>query len=142
MGPDNLAVMIRDNAEELSKRLCKDLFSREETKSYHKLSQDEIYGRGHEIYSKLDVWLSGGKAKSGEMKSFFVGMGRDRCREGITLRDEVMMLMLVKRHLWLFVLEKNFFDSSYELQNALQFNNRVVMFFDRVIFYVSQGYEN
>ena len=141
MGPDNLAVMIKENADELSKRLCKDLFSREETKSYHKLNQDVIYGRVHEVYSKLDTWLRGGKAKSGEMKAYFVDLGRKRSGEGIPLQDEIMLLMLIKRHLWLFVLEKNFLDSSYELQNALQFNNRVVVFFDSVIFYVSKGYE-
>jgi len=141
MVSENLAVMIKENADELTKRLCKDLLNREETKSYKKLNQDIVYERVYEVYSKLDNWLNGGKTKSQEMKEYFTDLGKKRCREGVPLQEEVMTLMLIKRYLWLFVLEKNFFDSSYALNNALQFNNRVVLFFDRIIFYVSKGYE-
>jgi hypothetical protein len=49
--------------------------------------------------------------------------------------------MLIKRHLWLYTLEKHFFDTSYEFQQALEFNNRVVLFFDRAIYFTTMGYE-
>jgi hypothetical protein len=52
-----------------------------------------------------------------------------------------MFLMLIKRHLWLYLLEKHFFESSYELMKSLELNNRIVLFFDRAILASSIGYE-
>jgi hypothetical protein len=51
-----------------------------------------------------------------------------------------MGLMLMKWHLWLFVQENNFFDSPFMLHQALEFNNRVVLFFDRAIYFTAMGY--
>ena len=52
-----------------------------------------------------------------------------------------MFLMLIKRHLWLYLLEKHFFESSYELMKSLEINNRIVLFFDRAILASTIGYE-
>lgn len=51
-----------------------------------------------------------------------------------------MALMLIKRHLWLYVMENNFLDSSFLLNQALEFNNAVVLFFDRAIYFTTTGY--
>jgi hypothetical protein len=61
--------------------------------------------------------------------------------EGIPLHELIMTFMLIKRHLWMYVLEKHFFDSTYEINQSLELNNRVVLFFDRIIFFASIGYE-
>jgi hypothetical protein len=141
MTSDRLVMLIKTNADELTKRLCRDLLSREETKAYRNVAQDVVYERAYEVYSRLDTWLQGNRNKASEIRKYFEAQGEKRFQEGIPLREEVMTLMLIKRHLWLYVMETNFFDSTYELQQALQFNNRVVTFFDRVIFYVTNGYQ-
>jgi hypothetical protein len=141
MTTEKLVMLIKDNADELTKRLCRDLLSREETKTYRNISQDVVYERAYDVYSRLDTWLKGNKSKAAEFRNYFEKQGEMRFREGVSLHEEVMTLMLIKRHLWLYVMETNFFDSTYELQQALQFNNRVVMFFDRAIFYVTNGYQ-
>jgi hypothetical protein len=53
----------------------------------------------------------------------------------------VLAFMLVKRNLWQFVQEKQFFENTYEFTQALELNNKVVLFFDRVIYFVTMGYE-
>ena len=68
-------------------------------------------------------------------------LGIQRFHEGISLTDVVMALQLIKRHLWLYVQEVNYFDSSFQLMQALEFNNRVVWFFDRAIDSTCVGYE-
>jgi hypothetical protein len=141
MTSEKLVMLIQNNADELTKRLCRDLLGREETTAYRNISQDVVYGRAFEVYSRLDAWLQGNKTKAAEFKGYFEKQGEKRFHEGISLHEEIMVLMLIKRHLWLFVTEKQFFDSTYELQQALQFNNRVVLFFDRVIFHVTNGYQ-
>jgi len=117
---ETMISIIKDNADELTKRICKDLLSREET--------------------RLDSWLSKDKTK-GEIQKHYTKIGEKRFREGIPLTEVVMALMLTKRHLWLYVIEKHYFDTSYEFQQALEFNNRVVLFFDRAIYFTTMGYE-
>lgn len=141
MVSDKMALLIKNKADELTKRLCKDLLSREETKGYRNMNQDIVYERVYEVYNKLDSWLMHEKGKPAEIKKYFTELGKKRYHEGIPLNEEIMTLMLVKRHLWLYILEINFFDSSFELQQALQFNNRVVLFFDRITFHVTSAYE-
>jgi len=93
-----------------------------------------------DVYSRLDSWLEGNKVK-GEVRDHYLKLGSQRYHEGIPLSDVVMALMLIKRHLWLYVMEQNFFDSSFQLMQALEFNNRVVLFFDRAIYFTTIGYE-
>ncbi len=137
---EKMVTLIKENADELAKRLCKDLLSREETKSYRKLNEDIVYERVFDVYNRLDSWLQKDKSK-GEIRDHYIALGKKRFSEGIPLTEVVMALMLIKRHLWLYVLEKHFFDSSYEFQQALEFNNRVVLFFDRAIYFATMGYE-
>jgi hypothetical protein len=137
---ERMIAMIKENADELTKRLCKDLLSREETKSYRTLNEDLVYERVFDVYNRLDSWLIKDKAK-GEIHNHYTKLGAKRLKEGIPLHEVVMALMLIKRHLWLYVLEKHFFDTSYEFQQALEFNNRVVLFFDRAIYFTTMGYE-
>ena len=136
-----LVTLIEENAEELSNRLVKDLLSREETKGYRTLSEDLVKERVHDVYSKLGSWLETEKHTSGEIRKVYTELGKKRFREGIPLNEVILAFMLIKRHLWLYVQEKQFFDSAYELYQALELNNRVVLFFDRVIYFVTMGYE-
>lgn len=137
---EKIITLIKENAELLTNRLCKDVLSREETKNYRKLDKDLVFERVFDVYSRLDSWLEGNKVK-GEIRDHYLKLGAQRYHEGIPLSDLVMTLMLIKRHLWLYVMEQNFFDSSFQLMQALEFNNRVVLFFDRAIYFATIGYE-
>lgn len=136
-----LIELIEKNADELTKRLMKDLLTREETKHYRELPEDRVYERVHDVYSRLDSWLGGDKAKT-NIRKYYTELGAQRYREGIPIHEVMMAFMLIKRHLWLYVVENQIIDSVYELQRVLELNNRVVLFFDRVIFFVAIGYED
>jgi len=136
-----LLKLIEDNANELSRRLCKDLLSKEETKGYRSLSEDEVYKRVNDVYSNLGQWLGKDKDTTNEIEKVYTELGKKRCREKIPLNEVVLAFMLIKRHLWLYVREKELLDSAYELNQALEMNNNVVYFFDRAIYYVTIGYE-
>ncbi|MBN1635058.1 MAG: hypothetical protein JW920_01005 [Deltaproteobacteria bacterium] len=137
---ETLIDLIQDSADELTGRLIHDVINREETEAYARLPEKEVYKRAYEVYSRLGSWLSKDTPK-GELKNHYTELGRVRCREGIPLHEVVMVLMLVKRHLWLYVLETQLPNTSYELYQNLELNNRVVLFFDRAIFFTTMGYE-
>lgn len=132
--------LIQVNADQLTKRLMRDILSREETKSYKTLPEKELYWRVYDVYSRLDSWLSKDR-KKGEIKQHYTELGAQRYNENIPLSDLVMTLLLIKRHLWIFVMENQFFSSSFELSQALELNNKVVLFFDRAIYFAVMGYE-
>ena len=136
-----LLQLIEDNADDLTRKICNDLLTREETKGYRILSDERLRERVHDVCSKLGSWLGKDKNTVGEVKKIYTQIGRKRYREGIPLHEVVLAFMLIKKHLWLYLREKNFFDSTYELSQALELNNNVVLFFDRAIYFVTMGYE-
>lgn len=132
--------VLKTDAEQLSRRVVNDLLSRGETEYHKKFSEDLIYERVYDVYSTLGYWLDRARPKE-EIYKHFREIGKKRFDEGIPLHEVIMFLMLIKRHLWLYLLEKHFFESSYELMKSLELNNRVVLFFDRAILAASMGYE-
>jgi hypothetical protein len=135
-----LVKLIEDNQEELTKRSYKELRSRDETLRYRNVPEDILKERISDVYSRLIAWLNKEK-KAGDNRKYYVDLGKRRFAEGIPLSEVVIAFMLLKRHLWLFVMEKQFFDSTYECYQALELNNKVVLFFDRVIYFTALGYE-
>ena len=136
-----LLQLIEDNADDLTKRISKDLLTRAETKGYRILSDKRLSERVYDVCSNLSSWLGKDKQTKGEIRRIYTELGRKRYREGIPLHEVVLAFMLIKSHLWLYLQEKNFFNSKYELSQALELNNNVVFFFDRVIYFVTMGYE-
>jgi hypothetical protein len=52
-----------------------------------------------------------------------------------------MALILLKRYLWLEVLSEGFVSSNLELYQVLELNNRVVLYFDRAVYFTIAGYQ-
>ena len=52
-----------------------------------------------------------------------------------------MALFLLKRQIWLYILQEGLLTTNLELYQALELNNRVVLYFDRAIYYLTRGYE-
>jgi hypothetical protein len=132
--------VLKTDAEHLSRRVVKDLLNRVETEYHKRYSEDIMYERVYDVYSTLGYWLDRARPKE-EIQKHFKEMGKKRFDDGIPMHEVIMFLMLIKRHLWLYVLEKHFFESSYELMKSLEINNRIVLFFDRAILAATIGYE-
>jgi len=136
--------VLKSDAGVLAKRVVKDVMERGETEymaKYHKkYSEDIIYEKIYDVYSTLGYWLDRARPKE-EIQKHFYEMGKKRFEEGIPLHELIMFHMLIKRHLWLYLLEKHFFESSFELMKSLEINNRIVLFFDRAIIASTMGYE-
>lgn len=137
---EKLIRMIETSEDELTQRLMKDLLTREETRHLRDLRQNRVYGQVYEVYSMLSLWLSGKKTK-GSIVKHFIEIGRQRYIEGIPLSEVLMTFMLIKRHLWLYALEKKVINPAYDLYQVIELNNRVVFFFDRIMYCTSVGYE-
>jgi len=136
-----LVQFIEQNQAELVKRSVKDLLSREETGSYKAVPEELLTERVNDVYSRLTAWLNK-ERRASETEKYYHELGKRRFQEGIPVSEVMLAFMLLKRNLWLFVTEKHFFDSTYERYQALEMNNKVVLFFDKVIHFAVTGYEN
>jgi hypothetical protein len=135
-----LVELIQSHSEELSQRVLKEMLSRKETESYNKLHRKEVYRRIYEVYNGLGSWLSKDTPRD-DLKEHYTRLGKRRFNEGIPLKEVVMALLLIKRYLWLYILETYLFKSTFEIYQSLEMNNRVVLFFDRAIYFSSMGFE-
>ena len=61
-------------------------------------------------------------------------------RLGIPLCEGVRAIILLKRTLWLFVLESSALDSAMELHQVRELNDRASLFFDRAQYNFIGGY--
>lgn len=135
-----LVELIEHNADSLTKRWLADVQKHPETPTYHKFDPDELYQRSYTVYSQLGKWISQETTKE-DIAKYYIALGQQRRKEGFALSEVIQALIITRRHLWLKVLSEGFLDTALELYRAMELNNRVILFFDRAIFYTSVGYE-
>ncbi len=136
-----LVELIENNAEELTNNWLKDIKQNTKTPTYQSFNEKELYQRAFRVYSQLGKWISGETSKE-EIKSYWTSLGKKRREERFPLSEIVQAISLVRRHLWQKVQSEGLLDSAYDLFQAMELYNRVIVFFDRAIYYTVLGYES
>ena len=137
----SLVELIEKNADNLTKEWLRDVRQNSNTPFYHTYDEDRLYQRAFDMYKRLGQFLSVQTPKE-QITKYYRKYGQDRCQEGFPLSQLIYSFILIRRHLWLFVLHEGFFDTAYELLRSMELNNRVILFFDRVMLSMMQGYED
>jgi hypothetical protein len=138
---EKLVRLIEDNADTLTKSWLSDVRKNPTTPTYQIFPEEKLYQRAHFVYSQLGHWISRETGK-GEVRSYYVKLGEERFKEGFALYEVVSAIILLKRHLWLHILSDGQLSTAFELYQSLELNNRVVLFFDRAVYYTIIGYED
>ena len=136
----NLIDLIEKNADMLTRSWLHDVRQHGDTLSYQRFDEKKLYDRAFAVYSQIGKWVSRKTSKE-DIAKYFKSLGRERREEGFELSEVVYALILEKRHLWLKVLSSGMLDTALDLHQALELNNRVVLFFDRAIYYTVQGFQ-
>lgn len=135
----NLIKIIEKNSSAIADRWVDDVTTSPYTRSYWNESVEELHERAQNVCSRMGYFL-GRRLPRERLASFYKKLGVARRESGYAVEEVVMALMLLKRHIWLFVLQEGLLRSNLELYQALELNNRVVLYFDRAIYYVTQAY--
>jgi len=139
-----LISLIEDHADEITKDLVKEFREREETRHYRDFSDEIVYERVHQVlynvYRRLGSWLSKNRSKD-VIFAYYAELGKERFKEGIPLQEVVMVLLLIKRKLWKFLDENRFLDTGYGLNQLMEMNYYVSVFFDRILHSIISGYQ-
>lgn len=138
---EKLVKLIEDNADDLTKSWLRDVRENPTTPTYQTFPEEKLYQRAHFVYSQLGHWISRETGK-GEVRGYYMKLGEERFNEGFALYEVVSAIILLKRHLWLHILSDGQLSTAFELYQSLELNNRVVLFFDRAVYYAIIGYED
>ncbi len=130
--------LVEENHQEITERFMNDLLKNNDTTGYHNLNREQIYNASDVIYRDLSKWIVKDYPKE-KIEERYRRLGRDRFDQNIPFPQVQKAMVLQKRHLWLFVMDKLYGDlTSYK--EAVELNNRVVLFFDRATFFMLNGY--
>jgi len=132
MNSADLIGVIQEQAHPLIEGLYGELRTNLGTSHYHRLSNEELFRRGHAIYQHLSNWLT--TRDSGAVYRAGKELGKKRFAEGIPLGQVILALILEEKQLWQYAANMN---SRAEEKLKLD----VAEFFARFIYSTGLGYE-
>lgn len=136
---DKLVASIEKNAEKIIARWTERLSSDPATPSFSQDALQRFDAKAHMVIQELGEWISYDKPKEDIIRHYSQeGIGLFRL--GIPLSEGVRAIILLKRTIWLFVLESSAFDSAMELHQVRELNDRASLFFDRAQYNFITGY--
>ncbi len=134
-----LVKIIEKNSDVIADRWVDDVSTLQHTRSYWNVPPDELHERAASVCRRMGYYLGRTLPKE-KLAAFYRRIGKSRRSQGYPIEEVVMALLLLKRHIWLFVLQEGLLTTNIALYQALELNNRVVLYFDRAIYYETQGY--
>jgi hypothetical protein len=138
---DQMVHWIEKHADELAKLWLRDVCACERTPKLCALERGALYESAFNVYNELSKWISRDTTRE-EIARHYLAFGRQRRRDGLPLSEVIESMVLMRRRLWLKVLSEGLIDTALELRKAMELNNRIVLFFDRAMYYAAVGYES
>lgn len=135
-----LVDLIERNAEELTNNWLAQVHRDASLPTYRRFEHPELYTRAFRVYSQLGKWISRETTKE-EIARDYIALGAQRRKEGFALSEVIQALFLIRRTLWRKIMDEGLLDTTYDLYQAIELNDRVTLFFDRAIFFTAVGYE-
>ncbi len=136
---DKLVALIEKNADTIIKRWTERLISDPATPSFSSDALSRFDAKAHMVIQELGEWISYDKPKEDIIKHYSQeGVGLFRL--GIPLCEGVRAIILLKRTIWLFVVDSSLFESAMEMHQMRELNDRASLFFDRAQYNFIRGY--
>ncbi len=135
-----LVDLIERNADELTAQYVRAVGSDYRMPRYQGFDKKQIYVRAYRVYSQLGKWISHETTKD-EMRDYWTALGRQRRLEGFPFSEIVLSLCHIRRLLWEKVQAEGVLDTALDLYQAMDLHHRVVLFFDRAIYFAALGFE-
>ena len=145
-----LIKLIETHAESLTHAVVEDVQTNEHTRSLVPIPKEELGSRVLALYRNLGNWI--GDPKDDAIRHEYEEWGRIRCEQGIPTSEIFFCLILIKKHLRMYIREhaavvfsgdRLVSDEMVPLQlySIQELNYVVGDFFDRALYYLLRGYE-
>lgn len=134
-----LTRVIEQHSGELTDELVKKLHSSSRTRGLQRVDAPELRKRILEMLSELHLWLLTKGDRN--VQEHYRSVGRQHASQHVSLSDLCWAVIVIKEHLWDFVGQYAFHAAPIDLQAELELTRVVNVFFDGMICYFAEGYE-
>lgn len=135
-----LVRLIEDHSDVLAEGLLRKFRESPRTKDLSRVPAQELRDRVHEILRHLSEWLLQKKERDIEIR--YREIGARRAAQQVALSDYCWAIVLTKEHIWEFLQRQGFLQSPLEIYGELELLRLLDQFFDRAMYYVTEGYEH
>lgn len=133
-----LVKIIETRSDEIAMTWYREVRDSHYLPGFANLSEEQALRMATNVYRKLGYWLV--PASDHEVKESYEQFGASMYHKSFRLEEVIMTLILIKRYLWLHLLEEGVMTTNLEIYQALDINNKVVLYFDRAIYFALVGY--
>jgi hypothetical protein len=134
-----LVRLIETHSDALAAGLLRKVENSEFTHDYRNVPPDELKARVYEVYRHLGDWLLGKSAF--DIRERYREIGARRAAQHVPLSQLVWVIVLTKENLWNYLKNEAGLERPVEVFGELEMLQLLDQFFDRAIFYASDGYE-
>lgn len=131
--------IIEENHQVIVEHFMNDILKNPKTAAYRHFDKQRMYDIGSRVYRELSKWILESMNKE-EVKNLYLDLGKMRKEEGIPESQVFQALVLLKRHMWIFI-KKRMEHDVQDYKQAMDLSDKVVLFFDRAAYYMMVGYE-
>jgi len=137
---DKLLNLTERRAEEIAKQWWENVRQNPRTPSYHSFLEREAVAQAVLFYkNQKRMYHSENPYEEG--MAFFSQYAKDRHAEGIPLNEAIYVMVLMRRHMWLFAEYQELFTSVLDMYGAIQVINRTVLITDYGTYITAQKYQ-
>jgi hypothetical protein len=136
---DKLIELVENHSELIIKRWLVRLLSDPTTSSFSDHNQEVLKKKAMAIIKYLGKWVSYDTSRE-DVGRRYAEEGKSLFELAIPLCEASRALVLLRRLLWLFVVDESALDSAFQMHQMRELNDRVILFFDRAQYYIIRGY--
>ncbi len=134
--------LVEDHAEELTRLWIDEVKNNPATQGYTQFSDENLHDKIYDVYIRLGRLLLEEDPSFKGLASHYMKLGKDRASEGLKLSEVIYALILSRVVLWRWVVNQGVINGTLDLQQALEFYQKVTNFFDKAAYFVACGYES
>jgi|GEM_PF-40275 len=135
-----LVDIAKNHAREIAVRWYFDVIKNPRTPSYHDISEQDALPQAEEFYHHFRaIFLS--EKPYDTAHQFFSRYAEARYREGIPSSEAIYVLILMRRHIWLYSDFHITFVTADERRQAIESLNRMMLIFDYAVHVITAKYE-
>lgn len=137
---DKLVELIGSEADEMARAFYDGVKNSHYTPHINDIPPEEVLRMATGVYAHLNEWLI--SSPDTEIAETYVRFGSSLYYKGFRMEEVLMVLVLIKRYLWLHLLEMGLLTTNIDVYKSLELNNKVVLYFDRAVYHALVGFKD
>lgn len=134
--------LVEDRADQLTDEWLHEVKVNPSTAGYKDIPDNVLSYRIHDVYKRLGKWLLQETPNYHQSAEHFIRLGRERSAENIKASEIIYALFLARSVLWKFIQRQGIINNALDLQQAMEFNQKITNFFDKAAYFAAVGVES